>query len=127
MAEEYVAATEDLLAAKGEGAALLVAEAVDGAVLGFVTCFVREDDLERDRRELCIEDVVVTAASRRRGVGRALVAAACRFAAERGVRRVVVSALSANEETVAAYAAMGFRPALVTLERLLPGVEGPGR
>jgi RimJ/RimL family protein N-acetyltransferase len=51
------------------------------------------------------------------------VVAACRFAGERGVQRVVLSVLTVNEEAAAAYAALGFQPVLLTLERWLPDAE----
>ena len=65
----------------------------------------------------------MTGAARRQGVGRALVAAACDFAHERGVRRVVLSVLTTNAEASATYAALGFQPVLLTLERWLPPEE----
>ncbi len=123
MTEEYVAALEARLAGKGEDGALFVAEAVDGEVLGFATCFVHEDELEQDPRLVRIEDVVVAESARRRGIGRALVAAACRFASERGVRRVVLSVLTLNEDAAATYAALGFQPVLLTLEHWLTDAE----
>jgi ribosomal protein S18 acetylase RimI-like enzyme len=123
MTEGYVRALEAELAREAEDAALFVAESTDGDVLGFATCFVVEDELERNPRQLRIEDVVVAEGARRQGIGRALVAAACRFAGERGVQRVVLSVLTVNEEAAAAYAALGFQPVLLTLERWLPDAE----
>ncbi len=125
MTEEYVTALETELARKGEDAALFVAESRDGAVLGFVTCFVVEDELEREPRQVRIEDIVVAAAVRRRGIGRALVAAAVRFANERRVRRIVLSVLTVNAGAAATYEALGFKPVRLTLERWLPMAE-PG-
>ena len=124
MTEAYIAALEAELARKAEDGALFVAEARGGGVLGFVTCFVVEDELEQDPRHLRIEDLVVAVAARRRGIGRALVAAACGFARQRAVRRIVLSVLTVNAEAEATYAALGFPPALVTLERWL-GPEDP--
>ena len=125
MTEEYVAALEAELARKGEDGALFVAESSDGSVLGFASCFVVEDELEQSPRQLRIEDVVVAETARRQGIGRALVAAACAFARQRGVRRVVLSVLTVNREAEATYAALGFQPVLLTLERWLPTSE-PG-
>jgi ribosomal protein S18 acetylase RimI-like enzyme len=119
MTEDYVVALEAQLAAKGDDGALFVAEAVDGTVIGFATCFIDEDELEQKPRQLRIEDVAVTGNARRHGVGRALVAAACDFARERGIRRVVLSVLTTNDEATATYAALGFQPVLLTLERWL--------
>ena len=116
MTEGYVAAVERDLAEAGPNGALLVAEAADGSVFGFVTCFVREDTLESVPAEVRIEDLVAARTARRRGVGRALVAAACRFARERKIARVAISALTVNAAAAAAYAALGFHPVLVKLE-----------
>ena len=117
MKEEYVAAMERALAEAKEDGALHVAEAADGRVLGFIACFVREDTLESVPLEVRIEELVVTRAARGRGVGRSLVAAACRFARGRKVARVVMSVLTVNRQAAAAYAALGFRPVLATLEK----------
>ena len=123
MTEEYVTALEAELARKAEDAVLFVAESSDGKVLGFASCFVVEDELEQDPRQLRIEDVVVAEAARRHGVGSALVTEACRFGGKRGVRRVVLSVLTVNEDAAATYAALGFQPVLLTLERWLPDAD----
>ncbi len=113
----YVAALESALADDGQDGALFVAEAADGSgVVGFLACFVGEGELASDPRELTVHDLVVTARARRRGVGRRLLAAARAFAAERGIRRVVVSVLAANELAATAYRAMGLRPVALVLE-----------
>jgi ribosomal protein S18 acetylase RimI-like enzyme len=124
MKEGYVAAIEAALAEAKEDGALLVAEAADGGIVGFATCFVSKDTLEIEQPELRVEDLVVAQAARRRGIGRALVAAACRFAHARGIGRVVLSVLTVNTEAAAAYTALGFRPVLVTLEKDLRAGAG---
>jgi GNAT superfamily N-acetyltransferase len=124
MKEEYVAAMEAALADAGEGGALLVAEAADGRIVGYATGFVDKDTLELEQPEVRIEDLVVARGARRQGIGRALVASACRFARERAIGRVVVSLLAVNALASAAYAALGFRPMYVTLE-LDPTAEPP--
>ena len=116
MTEPYVTETERRLAAKGDDAVLLVAEDDAGAVIGFATCYLLESDLEQEPREAVIEDVAVAAPARGRGVGRALIEAACRFARERGAVRMELSVLTGNEVAAAAYTAMGFVPARQTLE-----------
>ena len=123
MTEGYTCSLEAELARKGEDATVLVAESGDGDVLGFASRFVVEDESERDPRQLRIEDVVVAEGARRQGIGCALVSAAFRFASERGVPRVVLSVLTSNEEAPATYAALGFQPVLLTLERWLPDAE----
>ena len=116
--DAYVAALEARLARLGEDGALFVAEA-NGAVLGLASCFVATDELEQEQRLVRIEDLVVTRAARRRGIGRALLAEAGRFARRRGIRRLVLSVLESNHEAAAAYHALGFRPVMRTLERWL--------
>ncbi|MFL5336776.1 MAG: GNAT family N-acetyltransferase [Geminicoccaceae bacterium] len=123
MTEAYVTALEARLARVGEDGALLVAEGPGGQVLGFATCFVDEDELEREPRLVRIEDVVVARAARRQGIARALLAEASRFAGRHGIRRVVLSVLALNAEAAAAYHAAGFRPVKLTLERWLDEEE----
>jgi GNAT superfamily N-acetyltransferase len=111
-AEGYVAVLEAALADEDEDGALLVAE-LDGRVVGFVACFVGEDA----RREVMIHELVVSRVARRRSVGRTLVAATCRFAAERGIDRVVASTAAAHAVAGGARQACGsFRLRSVALE-----------
>ena len=117
MTEAYVAELERRLAARDGDGALFVADGEEGQVVGFVACLVDKDVLEVEPAEVVIEDLVVAAGARRRGVGRALVEAALGFARERRVRRVVVSALVVNEDALATYRALGFRPLYTRLER----------
>jgi GNAT superfamily N-acetyltransferase len=112
---EYLARIEAHLADPARDGALFVAEE-EGTVLGFLACSAEEDLLEKDRGEVVIQELVVARRARRRGLARALVGAARRFAAERGIRRLLVSSLAANGEARAAYLALGFRPSLVTFE-----------
>jgi GNAT superfamily N-acetyltransferase len=116
MVAEYLARIEAHLADPGRDGALFVAEDEGGAVAGFLACSAEEDLLEQARGEVVIQELVVARRARRRGLARALVDAARRFAAERGIRRLLVSSLAANGEARAAYLALGFRPALVTFE-----------
>ena len=117
MTEAYVAELERRLAGGADEGALFVAEDGDGAVVGFAACFLDKDVLEVDPAEVRIEDLAVTAGARRRGIGRALVEAALGFARERQVRRVVIAALVVNEDALATYRALGFRPLYTRLER----------
>ena len=117
MTEAYVAGLERRLASGEEDGALFVAEDEGAAVIAFAACFVGEDALESEPAEVVIEDLVVAAGARGRGIGRALVGAARDFARERGVRRIVISALVANADAIAAYRALGFRPLYTRLER----------
>lgn len=115
VAAEQVDRTEASLARRPRDGALFVAER-QGQLVGFVTCFVAEDHFELVRPEVQIRDMVVTRAVRGQGAGRRLIEAVRAFARARGIGRVTVTALAANESAVAAYHALGFRLAFVALE-----------
>jgi ribosomal protein S18 acetylase RimI-like enzyme len=73
-------------------------------------------------RETCraeITDVYVTPALRRRGAGCALVAAATRFASERGAERVEVHVSPHNAEAQAFWRAQGYGRHMEVLHRRL--------
>lgn len=55
-----------------------------------------------------LEDLYVATAARRRGLGRALVAAAVERARERGARRIELDTSEANVRAVALYESFGF-------------------
>jgi len=59
--------------------------------------------------ELRVMDLAVAPAARRRGVGRALVSRALRFAQDRGASRAVLEVRESNEAAQALYARFGFR------------------
>ena len=89
-------------------ATIFVWEAPDD-LLGF--CSVRVDRappvLEETRRAEII-DLGVTAAARRQGIGRELVAAALTWAEDRGVTRVEVRVAARNREGQAFWRSLGF-------------------
>lgn len=114
MADGYVAA---LLERLGRDDGTVIVGAIDGEVVGMAAAFLECDRLEVEPREIKIEDLVVAAAYRRRGVARALVDAVAAFGRSRGVRRLVVSALAPNAAARATYRALGFHDALVSFER----------
>lgn len=120
MSDGYVGRLERRLGEAGAGGALLVAE-LDGRVVGFAACFVDKDELEIDPREMVLEDLVVTAAARRRGIARMLVSAVGSFAAERSIHRLTISAITGNEAALGTYRALGFTEAVVTLEMPVDG------
>ena len=68
------------------------------------------------RRHLCVADLVVDAAWRGRGIGRALLAEAETYARQRGLRHVLIGVASGNDGADRLYAAQGFRP--YSMERL---------
>ena len=116
MALDYTRGVEKRLASLGDRGAMFVAE-LDGVVVGFCVVLAASDDLETERDEVLISDLVVTEGARGRGVGRALVTAGERFCRGLGIRRLVVSAIIENDDAVATYERLGFRQALVTLEK----------
>jgi GNAT superfamily N-acetyltransferase len=118
MCEAYVAAIEATLLDPAEDVAVFVAVAAD-AIVGFLHCAVCDDVLEAEPAEVIVRDMMVLRPWRRRGLGRRLLDAAHDFAAAHGVGRLVVSVLTTNAEARAAYAALGFAEATVTLEMLV--------
>jgi GNAT superfamily N-acetyltransferase len=92
--------------------ALLVAEH-EGQVRGFLG--VSERTHFSGQREAYIGELVVDPAARRRGIARALLAEARRWAAGRGLSRLTLETGCANDDALAFYRAVGFRPEQVML------------
>jgi ribosomal protein S18 acetylase RimI-like enzyme len=100
---------------------VLVAE-VDDAVVGFVTIWTRYRSPEPDdgAEEIgFVSDLVVTAAQRGRGIGRALLRAAEARARAAGSRAIRLSVEAGNAAATALYAAEGFEEAEMILEKRL--------
>ncbi len=99
--------------------AIFVVDALD-TLAGF--CCVRVDRapaiLEETRR-VEITDLGVRVALRRRGLGRALAAAALDWTAERGVDRIEVRVASLNAEGQAFWRELGFDDLMDVLQRRL--------
>jgi GNAT superfamily N-acetyltransferase len=117
MSAAYWQRTEALVAEAGARA--WVAEA-DGTLLGFLVGMPEEDPLEAEAPEYRIRDAYVVPEARGRGVLRALMAEAEAEARRQGIRRLVVTALTANEGALAAYARLGFGPGFTVVQRWLP-------
>ncbi len=84
---------------------------VGGRVAGFVAVWPlidREPRLVVQRRSAYISDLVVLAAHRRRGIARALMERAERFARARGVRQVLLGVLERNRGARGLYRALGY-------------------
>jgi GNAT superfamily N-acetyltransferase len=106
VAEGLAAALE----APAEGTALLVAEqAADAAPLGFVHVVTAADYFTREPHGH-VSDLVVARAGEGRGVGRALLAAAERWALARGYRLLTLNVFVGNDRARALYERCGYVP-----------------
>ena len=96
---------------------LFLAESA-GEAVGYLELLVqtRAANPARDaRRRLSIEQIVVGAKWRRRGFGRQMVAFARVLAEREGCDEVVLTVWTFNEDALAFYRAIGFRPLTTTL------------
>ncbi len=91
-----------------------------GRVVGFVSMWLDDtyEDLDsRPVRYVYVSDLIVGAADRRRGIGRALMREAERWARARRVRQVRLNVLARNPTARAAYRALGYREVQLSLAR----------
>jgi ribosomal protein S18 acetylase RimI-like enzyme len=98
---------------RAQDQAVLVAEGNDGQLLGLVHVQVFDTPSEPQmvqRRRGHVEDLVVDAAYRRTGIGRALMAAAEEWCRDRGAFQLVLTVWTGNEEAERFYAELGYRP-----------------
>jgi GNAT superfamily N-acetyltransferase len=116
-------------------AVVLVAEdEEEGDIVGMAYGEVRVPSRFSDERALEISGVVVRAGHRGKGVGRALVQEAARFATDRGVGWVELKTFSPNQRAMTFWEGLGFRPRVIQLTsstasilRHLEGDQGPDR
>ncbi len=109
---------------------VLVAER-GGAVVGFLVGWVETEGgtyvVAPERRFGLVSDLAVTAAARRHGIGRALLAAAESHFRAAGLARVKLALLTGNDPAHAFYRARGYDDYEVTVaKRLGPPAEGNG-
>lgn len=123
-AEMMHAYTEAMQARCAERAGAILLAEFEGAVVGFVTVLARVPitDLDEPRGSYAlVSDLVVTAAHRGQGIGRALLAAAEAHAREAGARELRITALAENGAAATLYRDAGYRPYLVTSSKSLEG------
>ncbi|MBX0294452.1 GNAT family N-acetyltransferase [Haloarcula nitratireducens] len=95
---------------------LLVAR-VDGAIVGFVMLTIERGRYEQRRVRGLVENIYVSPAYRRRGIGSALLGAAEATLTEAGADVVALEALAENDAARQFYAAHGYTPHRVELEK----------
>jgi len=102
----------------GSGSAAMFVAESRGALAGYITMTISEapaSPLLTPRTFAKIRNIAVGAAWRRRGIGRALVDRAMRWAGERGVRDFELDVYEFNSGAVAFYESLGFSPLRKTM------------
>jgi GNAT superfamily N-acetyltransferase len=114
---------EALRRVRDSGGSALVAEQ-EGQLAGLLFVVVEDDAVfvrEELRQHAHVAEFFVREAQRGRGVGKALLGAAERFTASRGLARLSVSVLSGNSDALAAYVRLGFKAYSVDLTKAVQG------
>lgn len=123
------AADRELVLEDPERYAVLVADAGAGRLIGFVEVSLREWAEGCASRPVgCLEGWYVAPAHRRRGLGRALIEAAERWALARGAREFASDVEPDNAASLAAHARLGFREigrSVLFAKRLARDDNGP--
>ena len=96
-------------------AVVLAVEDDEGEVVGMAYGEARTPSRFSDERALELSGVVVRAGYRGRGVGRALVAEAARFANDRGIEYVELKTFSPNRGAMEFWEELGFSPRVIQL------------
>jgi len=94
--------------ANNDSVVLLATEPQSGEGFGFVQLYPSFSSVAA-RRIWILNDLFVTPAARRRGVGRALLEASREFAASTGAKRLVLSTAATNAEARALYESCGYK------------------
>lgn len=91
---------------------------LDGAAVGCVMATIADSPpIYTHARRGWLSDVWVEEGARRRGVARALIAAAEDWMRQQGMSRVELSVAMRNPDAQALYAGLGYRPATLTFAR----------
>jgi ribosomal protein S18 acetylase RimI-like enzyme len=111
--EQRLSRLAALVADPSKGVAL-IADDAHGEALGLAIVHVQPSGPTPLRQgastgTFLIENIVVAAGQRRRGIGRALMAAAQSWAAERGAKQVVLTVRESNVPALRFYQALGCR------------------
>jgi ribosomal protein S18 acetylase RimI-like enzyme len=88
---------------------LLIVAEDDGGPAGFLLAYAL-DRVDRDRRMVCLYEIGVAAASRRRGLATAMIDALLAWCRAQGVMKTWVITDRSNEAALRLYAATGGRP-----------------
>jgi len=99
-----------------------IAEA-EGRPVGYVLTFFHErgeNAFRRPRRWCEIDQIAVDPVWRRRGVGRALMAAALAEAGSRGMQNIELFSWAFNTDAHAMFQRLGFEPRMLRFERRAP-------
>jgi len=99
-----------------------IAEA-EGRSVGYVLTFFHErgeNAFRRPRRWCEIDQIAVDPVWRRRGVGRALMAAALAEAGSRGMQNIELFSWAFNTDAHAMFQRLGFEPRMLRFERRAP-------
>ena len=107
-------------AALGDPHAALIVADEEGVVVGAIRLRLwdsPEDPTVTPARRVNVESLVVASTARRRGIGRALMAEADRWARARGATQVVLTVWEGNDTAERFYRALGFGDASHVLAR----------
>ncbi|MEL6363001.1 MAG: GNAT family N-acetyltransferase [Pseudomonadota bacterium] len=91
-----------------------------GSLIGYVFCLADKELLDDPREQVHVLDIMVTEDARGEGVGRTLMNAVEEFASDRGITRITLDVLSANERAVGFYKKLGFETAVFTMQMIMP-------
>lgn len=121
--EKIADAYLEVMFRRGREFAGMVLVAIDAdAVVGFISVWTRHRSFEPDddpTEHGYVSDLVVSETSRGRGIGRALLRAAETKARQAGARTIGLTVLAGNGPAESLYAAEGFAPTQISLEKRL--------
>ena len=111
--ERQLAEYESLL--NEEDASLLVVDD-SGTLIGYLMIVAESELIEEQQGQVYVQDFIVTAAARRKGVGTLMMSAVREFAALRGISRIDLQVLIGNAPAKAFYEALGFEIAYLGMK-----------